>query len=48
MQQQEKVKYLKTALYVFGVIFIVGVPAMMMWVWPSGWAGHQLSPSMSK
>jgi hypothetical protein len=37
MQQEEKLKSLKIALYVFGVIFIVGVPAMMMWIWPSGW-----------
>ena len=37
MQQDEKLKYLTVALYVFGVIFIVGVPAMMMWIWPSGW-----------
>ncbi len=37
MQQEEKLKYLKIALYVFGAIFIVGVPAMMMWIWPSGW-----------
>jgi hypothetical protein len=35
--QEEKLKHLKTALYVFGVIFIVGVPAMMIWIWPSGW-----------
>ncbi len=37
MQQEAKLKYLKVALYVFGVIFIVGVPAMMMWIWPAGW-----------
>ena len=37
MQQEEKLKYLKMALYVFGAIFIAGVPAMMMWIWPSGW-----------
>ena len=37
MQQEEKLKYLKIALNVFGAIFIVGVPAMMMWIWPSGW-----------
>ena len=37
MQQDEKLKYLKIALYLFGTIFIVGVPAMMMWIWPSGW-----------
>jgi hypothetical protein len=37
MRQEEKLKYLKIALYLFGIIFIVGVPAMMMWIWPSGW-----------
>ncbi|RLA21139.1 MAG: hypothetical protein DRQ61_04665 [Gammaproteobacteria bacterium] len=37
MKQDEKIKYLKIALYLFGVIFIVGVPAMMMWIWPAGW-----------
>ena len=37
MEQEEKLKYLKIALYGFGVIFIVGVPAMMLWIWPSGW-----------
>ena len=37
MQQEEKLKFLTIALYAFGVIFIIGVPAMMMWIWPSGW-----------
>ncbi len=37
MQQEEKLKYLKIALYVIGVLFVAGVPAMMMWIWPSGW-----------
>ncbi len=37
MQQEEKLKFLTVALYAFGVIFILGVPAMMMWIWPSGW-----------
>lgn len=37
MQDEEKLKYLKVALYVIGVLFIAGVPAMMMWIWPSGW-----------
>ncbi len=37
MQQDQDLKYLKGALFVFGVIFIIGVPAMMMWIWPSGW-----------
>ena len=30
MQEAAKLKYLKVALYVFGVFFIVTVPAMMM------------------
>jgi lipid-A-disaccharide synthase-like uncharacterized protein len=37
MQQEEKLKYLKIALNVIGVMCIVGLPAMMMWIWPSGW-----------
>jgi lipid-A-disaccharide synthase-like uncharacterized protein len=38
MQQEAKLRYLKVALRVFGVIFIVGIPAMMMWIWPAGWS----------
>jgi len=34
MQEEDKLKHLKTALYVVGVIYIVGVPAMMMVIWP--------------
>ncbi|MCO6441201.1 MAG: hypothetical protein J5I81_08965 [Nitrococcus mobilis] len=37
MKHEENLKYLKAALYVIGVIFIVGVPAMMIWIWPAGW-----------
>jgi hypothetical protein len=44
MRQEEKLKYLKIALYFFGVIFIVGVPVMMMWVWPSGWGWTPSQP----
>jgi len=44
MQQDEKLKYLKIALYLFGAIFIVGVPAMMMWIWPSGWGWTPAQP----
>ena len=36
MDAQSREKYLKLALRVFGVIFIVGVYIMMM-VWPAGW-----------
>ncbi len=38
MQTQQRLRYLSIALYVFGVIFIVGVPAMMLWIWPAGWS----------
>lgn len=44
MEEQQKLQYLKTALLVFGVIFVVGVPAMMMWVWPSGWSWTPRQP----
>ena len=44
MKQQDKLKYLKIALYVFGATFIVGVPAMMMWIWPSGWGWTPAQP----
>ncbi len=44
MPQEEEHKYLKIALYVFGAIFIVGVPAMMMWIWPSGWGWTPAQP----
>jgi len=42
--QQENLKNLKIALYVFGAVFIVGVPAMMMWIWPSGWSWSPSQP----
>jgi lipid-A-disaccharide synthase-like uncharacterized protein len=29
---------------VFGAIFIVGVPAMMLWIWPSGWGWTPSQP----
>lgn len=38
MPQENKLKYLKIALVVIGVIFIAGVPAMMLWIWPSAWS----------
>ncbi len=44
MQQEEKLKYLTVMLYAFGLIFIIGVPAMMMWIWPSGWGWTPSQP----
>jgi lipid-A-disaccharide synthase-like uncharacterized protein len=32
-----KLKHLRIALIAVGVSFIVGLPAMMMWIWPAGW-----------
>jgi lipid-A-disaccharide synthase-like uncharacterized protein len=37
MQQETRLKYLKAALYVIGAMLVVGVPTLMMWIWPSGW-----------
>jgi len=37
VREDAKLKFLKAFLYIFGITFIVGVPAMMMWIWPSGW-----------
>ncbi len=44
MQQEERLRYLKIALYVFGAIFIAGIYVMMMWVWPSGWSWMPRQP----
>ncbi len=44
MQQEEKLKYLKIVLRVFGVLFIVGIYAMMEWVWTDGWSWTPRQP----
>jgi hypothetical protein len=44
MQEGNRLKYLSIALYIFGVIFIVGVPAMMMVIWPAGWSWSPSQP----
>lgn len=44
MEHEKKLKYLKIALYVIGVIFIAGLPALMMWIWPSGWSWTPRQP----
>ena len=44
MRQEEKLKYLKIALYVFGIFFIVGIYAMMRWIFPSGWSWTPMQP----
>ena len=37
MQQEDKLKYLTGALYVVGIIYLFGVPVMMMWAEAPGW-----------
>jgi sterol desaturase/sphingolipid hydroxylase (fatty acid hydroxylase superfamily) len=44
MEQKERLKYLKFALTVFGIIFIAGIYVMMMWVWPEGWGWTPRQP----
>tara|TARA_R110001606_G_scaffold348746_1_gene498453 strand:- start:95250 stop:95633 length:384 start_codon:yes stop_codon:yes gene_type:complete len=44
MQQEQQLKYIKIALYIFGIIFIAGIYPMMMWVWPSGWGWTPRQP----
>lgn len=43
MLHEQKLKYLKAALVIFGIFFIAGIYVMMMWVWPSGfgWTPRQ-------
>mgnify|MGYP006279940135 CR=1 FL=1 len=38
MQEPRKRALLRTALVVFGIVFVVGIPAMMLWIWPAGWS----------
>ncbi len=48
MGDETRLSYLRIALAVFGVVFVVGVYPLMM-VWPSGWAwgqGHSHYPLM--
>jgi len=44
MQESDRIRYLKIALYVIGVIFIFGIYPMMMWIFPSGWGWTPRQP----
>ncbi|WOX06853.1 DUF6632 domain-containing protein [Microbulbifer pacificus] len=44
MNRAKRLSYLSIALYVFGIVFIAGVPAMMMFIWPSGWGWTPSQP----
>ena len=43
MQTEDRLKYLKTALYAFGAIFVVGVPLLM-----TVWSGFAWTPAQSE
>lgn len=44
MNNVQKLKFLKIALVVIGVFFIIGIYPMMMWIWPSGWGWTPRQP----
>ena len=37
MSTEQRLKYLRIFLVLFGLIFILGVYPMMNWIWPEGW-----------
>lgn len=45
MTEANRLKYLRAALIAIGVVFIVGIYALVL-IWPSGWAWHS-GPSHS-
>ena len=45
MDTASRMKYLRVALIVFGLIFLVGVYPLTI-VWPAGWAWHNTGQSM--
>lgn len=40
MTDENRMKYLKIALFVIGLVFVVGIYPLTI-VWPSGWAWHE-------
>jgi len=45
MNAADRLKFLRVALIVFGLIFLVGVYPLTI-VWPAGWAWHQTGQSL--
>ena len=45
MDTASRIKYLRVALIVFGLVFVVGVYPLTI-VWPAGWAWHNTGQSM--
>lgn len=44
MTDDKRMQLLKIFLYVFGVVFVIGIYLMMMWIWPSGWGWEPRQP----
>lgn len=44
MEAATRLKYLKIALVVFGLVFIFAIYPLMMWIWPSGWGWTPRQP----
>ena len=44
MERATKERYLSLALKVFGLVFVLGVPLMMMVVWPAAWTWEPRQP----
>jgi hypothetical protein len=38
MEASRKLALLRPVLVVLGIVFVVGIPAMMLWLWPAGWS----------
>jgi hypothetical protein len=45
MKAADRVKFLRVALIVFGLIFLIGVYPLTI-MWPAGWAWHQTGQSL--
>lgn len=45
MDEARKIKYLKIALLIIGIIFIFGLYPLAL-IWPSGWAWHEEGHSL--
>lgn len=44
MTEEPKLHYLSLALVIIGIVFIFGIYALMMWIWPAGWGWEPRQP----
>ena len=44
MTDEKRMEMLKIALYITGVIYVVGIYLMMEWIWPAGWSWEPRQP----